>query len=506
MSGIRRQSLISSAVIYIGFAVGLLNVYLFTKEGIFQDEQFGLYNAFIAMALMMTAFSGLAMPAYLNKFFPYYQAHRPAKRNEQFSIALVVGMTGFAVVALLGWLGKDLVIQKYGTNAPYLITYYGWLFPLVFGMTLYALLEAWAWNQRRSILTNLLKELVWRLYITALIIAYGSGWIDFSVFVQAFSLSYLFIAGWLLIELLRTGKIHFSLHISSLTKRLKPTILSFCLFVFFGMAILQLALVFDSLVISSLLQGALAQLAIYSLAQNMAAVIQAPQRGLVSASIPPLAKAWKEKNLPEIQRIYQRSSINQLIFATGLLTLFSLDFQEGIAAVGLQSNYQAAFPVVLILGTARLVDMGTGLNTQIIQTSSRWRFELISGILLLLITLPSSYFLTKSYGIQGTAFAQLIAITTYNLIRIVFLWKNFSLFPFNRNSAWVLLIGAISYLITRLLTDALSGWTALFIQSLLFLGIYSITVYQLKLSPDLKPLWETLQQNLKLKKNRAPLA
>ena len=147
----------------------------------------------------------------------------------------------------------------------------------------------------------------------------------------------------------------------------------------------------------------------------------------------PLAKAWKEKNLTEIQRIYQRSSINQLIFATGLLALFALDFQEGIDAVGLQSSYQAAFPVILILGTARLVDMGTGLNTQIIQTSTRWRFELISGVLLLLITLPSSYFLTKSYGIQGTALAQLIAISSYNLIRIVFLWKNFSLFPFQWN-------------------------------------------------------------------------
>jgi O-antigen/teichoic acid export membrane protein len=496
MSGIRRQSLISSAVIYVGFAVGLLNVYLFTKEGIFQKEQFGLYNAFIAVALMMMAFSGLGMPAYLNKFFPYYQAHRPEKQNEQFSLALLVSLTGFVLIALFGWLGKDLVIRKYGTNAPDLVTYYGWLFPLGLGMTLFALLEAWAWNHQRSVLTNLLKEFIWRLYITVLIIAYGSGWIEFPVFVQAFSLSYLFIAALLMTHLLVTGKIHFCFRISPLTKRMKKIILSLCLFVFAGMAILQLALVFDSLVISSLLQGALAQLAIYSLAQNMAAVIQAPQRGLVSASIPPLAKAWKEKNLTEIQRIYQRSSINQLIFATGLLALFALDFQEGIDAVGLQSSYQSAFPVILILGTARLVDMGTGLNTQIIQTSTRWRFELISGVLLLLITLPSSYFLTKSYGIQGTALAQLIAISSYNLIRIVFLWKNFSLFPFQWNSVWVLVIGVISYAASRLMTDGLSGWTALLIQSILFVGFYSISVYRLKLSPDLQPVWETLWKKI----------
>ena len=497
MSGIRRQSLISSVVIYSGFAVGLLNVYLFTKEGIFQNEQFGLYNAFIALALVMMACSGLAMPAYLSKFFPYYQAHLPAKKNEQFSIALTISLVGFSVVALLGWLGKDLMIRKYGTNAPDLITYYGWLFPLGLGLTLFAILEVWAWNQQRSVITNLLKELVWRLYITALILAYAFKWIDFSGFIQAFSMSYLFIALILLAYLLYRGKIHFYFHISSLTKRLRKPIISLCLFVFVGMAILQLALVFDSLVISSLLQGALAQLAIYSLAQNMAAVIQAPQRGLVSAAIPPLAKAWKEKNLPEIQRIYQRSSINQLIFAGGMLALFALDFQEGIALIGLKSDYQAAFPVILILGMARLVDMGTGLNTQIIQTSTRWRFELISGILLLLITLPASYWLTKSYGIKGAALAQLIAITVYNLIRIAFLWKNFALFPFSRNTAWVVGLGILSYSATRMLTESLSGWTALFVQSLTFLLIYAVSVYKMELSPDLKPIWETLLKKLK---------
>jgi O-antigen/teichoic acid export membrane protein len=496
MSGIRRQSLISSAVIYVGFAIGLLNVYLFTKDGIFEKEQFGLYNAFIAVALMMMAFSGLGMPAYLNKFFPYYQSHRPEKQNEQFSLALLISLAGFALIALLGWLGKDLVIRKYGTNAPDLITYYGWLFPLGLGMTLFALLEAWAWNHQRSVMTNLLKELIWRLYITGLILAYGAGWIDFPAFIQAFSMSYLLITTFLLIYLLTTGKLTFYFRISPLTKRLKRSIISLCVFVFFGMAVLQLALVFDSLVISSLLQGALAQLAVYSLAQNMAAVIQAPQRGLVSASIPPLAKAWKEKKLHEIQRIYQRSSINQLIFATGLLSLFMLDFQEGIEAVGLQPSYQAAFPVILILGTAKLVDMGTGLNTQIIQTSTRWRFELWSGITLLIITLPTSYWLTKSHGIQGTAIAQLISITSYNLIRIVFLWKNFSLFPFTRQTPIPLLLGIGSYVLTRLVTDPLSGWAALATQSVLFIALYAGGTYYLDLSPDVKPVWRTIKRKL----------
>lgn len=495
MSGIRRQSLISSAVIYVGFAVGLFNIFLFTKQGIFEKEQFGLYNAFIAVALLMSAFSTLAMPVYLIKFFPYYQSHR-AEKNEQFTLALLISLIGFGLVALVGYLGKGLVIQKYGTNAPDLISQYGWLFPLGLGMTIYALLEAWAWNYKHSVLTNLLKELIWRLYVTGLILAFAFGWIDFNGFVRIFSLSYLFIAGILFVYLFSSGKLEFHFQISTLTKRLRGIILRLCLFVFCGMIILQLAMVFDSLVIASVLQGAMAQLAVYSLAQNMAAVIQAPQRGLISASIPPLSLAWKEKNLPEIQRIYQRSSINQLIFAIGLLSLFALDFEEGIEAVGLQSSYLAAFPVVLILGLARLVDMGTGLNTQIIQTSTRWRFELWSGVALLTVMLPSSYWLTKSYGIIGAAGAQLIAITVYNLIRIVFLWKNFQLFPFTRQSVWVIVLGVLSFGLTQWVTGVLTGWTALFSQSLLFLTLYLTSVYYADLSPDIKPIWLMVRKKI----------
>ena len=50
---IRRQSIISSVVIYIGFLIGLCNIYFFTKQGRFEEAQFGLYNAFIAIATMM---------------------------------------------------------------------------------------------------------------------------------------------------------------------------------------------------------------------------------------------------------------------------------------------------------------------------------------------------------------------------------------------------------------------------------------------------------------------
>src|SRR5437868_12874537 len=98
MSTIRRQSIISSIVIYIGFVVGLLNTYLFTKQGSFTETQYGLTGIFIAIATIMMAFSQLAMPSYIYKFFPYYHDHLPPKKNDLLTWALVVSTIGFILV------------------------------------------------------------------------------------------------------------------------------------------------------------------------------------------------------------------------------------------------------------------------------------------------------------------------------------------------------------------------------------------------------------------------
>ena len=77
MSNIRRQSIISSGVVYIGFVVGLLNIYFFTKQDLFLSSQYGLTTIFIAIATLMMAFSTLAMPSYIFKFYPYYKDNLP---------------------------------------------------------------------------------------------------------------------------------------------------------------------------------------------------------------------------------------------------------------------------------------------------------------------------------------------------------------------------------------------------------------------------------------------
>ena len=163
MSSIRRQSIISAFVIYIGFAIGLLNIYFFTREGLprFTEDEYGLTSIFIAVSTLMGAFAMMVMPSYIIKFYHYYADRLPAKKNDLITWALLVSFIGFLLVMAAGWFFKSLVIRKFGENAPLLVTYYYWIFPMGLGLTIYTVLEAYTWGLGKPVLTSFLREVQW---------------------------------------------------------------------------------------------------------------------------------------------------------------------------------------------------------------------------------------------------------------------------------------------------------------------------------------------------------
>jgi O-antigen/teichoic acid export membrane protein len=500
MSNIRRQSILSTLVIYIGFAIGLLNTYLFTRKGSFPDlHQFGLYNAFIAIATIMMAFSNLGITTFISKFFPYYKHHLKDEENDILGISVIINSIGIGLLLITGYVIKPMVVRKYSGNAPEIDQYYQWIFPLAIGLLIFNILEAYSWQLRKSVLTNFLREGVWRLFTTVLILLYLSGIMSsFDTFIKCFAFSYPFIALTLLTYLIFTKQIHINFSYSKVTKRFKRTIYKLCSFVYAGSLLFTVAQMFDSLVIPSVLTDGLAMLAVYSLAQSLVAMIQAPQRGIVAASMGPLSKAWREKDLVLIQKIYHRSSINQLLFALTLFGLLWLNYFNAVETLQLKESYKLAFTVILLLGSTKIIDMGTGINSQIIATSSYWRFELTSGIILILIMLPVTYLLTKEFGINGTATAQLISIGIYNTIRLIFLWKKFKLQPFKLTTLLAFLWGLLVMATTYFLFDTQMGWFGLISRSCFFVLVFAIGTIYFRFSPDVEPVWATLKKRLGL--------
>lgn len=252
--------------------------------------------------------------------------------------------------------------------------------------------------------------------------------------------------------------------------------------------------------IAAVLEKGIDLAGVFGFATVITSIIQAPQRGIVAASLPHLSKAWKDKNFPLLQRIYQRSSINQLIFACGIFLLIWMNFSEAIKTFGIKATYLEGAWVFFLLGLTKIVDMGTGVNAQIIATSTKWRFELVSGIILLLIMLPLTYFFTKSFGLTGPAIATLISITIYNFLRIIFLWKKFKLFPFTLQTLITLLLAIVCYGICYYAFNHLQGFTGMILRSLVFIALYATGTILLNLTPDIKPVLNAVLERIGKKK------
>jgi O-antigen/teichoic acid export membrane protein len=489
-------------MVYVGFALGFFNTYLFTKEGGFTKEQYGLTGIFIALANLMFSFANLGMPSYIFKFYPYYQDNLEKKRNDILTWALLVSLIGFCFVVIGGIYFKDLIIFKFGKNSPEFVNYYYWIFPFGLGLTLYSILESYAWQQQKSIFTNFLREVFFRALTTILIICTFIGWLGkYDLFIKIYSFTYLITALFLLVYLVKNGNLHLTFKVSVVTKKFSKKILTLVKFIYGGTLVYAVAGVFDTILLASVSINGLAAVAVYSLAQNMASLIQAPQRGIISSSIAALSKAWKDKDQNRILNIYRQSSINQLVFAVGMFCLIWLNFEDGIFTFHLQSGYIDAKWIFFFIGLMRIVDMGTGLNAQIISTSTLWKFEFYTGIILLSLTLPMNYILTKYYfDVMGPAIANLFSFTIYNLIRFWYLKKKFNMQPFTLKSLYTIILGIVSFYVCFYLFDSYHGFIWLVIRSTCFIGLYGCGTILLKLSSDIIPVWNSFQKRLGLNK------
>jgi hypothetical protein len=178
--------------------------------------------------------------------------------------------------------------------------------------------------------------------------------------------------------------------------------------------------------------------------------------------------------------------------------LIWLNYERAVSTLQLNPIYLAGKWVVFFLGIKYIIDMGTGVNAQIIGTSTFWRFEFFCGVLLLSLAVPLNIILVKRFGIIGAAYSNVIAFSIYNILRLLFLWLKFQLMPFTQNTLFVILHSSICYLICYYLFRNVQGWTGIILSSIVFIALFGVSALYFKFSPDILPVWETIRKRMKI--------
>jgi O-antigen/teichoic acid export membrane protein len=171
----------------------------------------------------------------------------------------------------------------------------------------------------------------------------------------------------------------------------------------------------------------------------------------------------------------------------GLILLTVPDLVEMLNFFGRKTNadYSIIIQIVLFMGLARVIDLGAGINAQIIVTSSFWRFDFFSNILYTFLALPLNFILIKKFGIIGLAYANLISLSAYNAIRYIFLWKKFGLQPYTIKNLFTLLIAAASFLLTWIVPIDTAWYFSIFIRSAIFCILFVPSILYFDVAPEL---------------------
>jgi O-antigen/teichoic acid export membrane protein len=316
--------------------------------------------------------------------------------------------------------------------------------------------------------------------------------ISFDTFVHVFTFFYLILFLTLAGYLIKSGELHFPFIISRVTKKFWKKMLGMQVLIYSGTLIASIAATIDSFIIAKF-QG-LAVVGVFGLAQYAANLVQVPQRSIQAVSAGILSRAWKDKNLNEINRIYKRSCINLMLLALFIFGNLWLNVHQGMQVLNIQKEYEAGLGVIFILGMVRIIDAATGLNGMVIGTSTFWRFDFFSGVILLAFRLPITYYLIKHYGIIGSSFAELISYSAYNLIRYEFLRRKFNMQPFDLKTIWALATAVLAYFFTYYIFQQLNGWMGIILRTLSFSGIMALGIFYLQLTPDAMQLYHNLRK------------
>lgn len=489
MAEIQKQSIYSTIIIYLGFLLGAFNVIILFPK-VFSEEQVGLIRTLLDASLFLGTLGLFASNIISYKFHPYYKNYLPDNKNDLPGLSLAFILVGLIIVLLLIYFGKPLIIRKFSANASLFVHYYYWLIPLTI---FYAFMELWftfSVNQLRSVFPNFVKEFAARLIITVFTILYFVNLVDFNQFITLYSSLYVILFLLLYFYVKKYTEIKFVFSISKVTKRLWKKIITYQSFVMGGLVFYIISQYIDTFFISGLV--GLSGTAVFSIATFIATLLQVPQRAMTNISIPIIARAWKEKNYAKIKEVYSKSSINLLITALLLFVLIwsSIDNLYSI----LPPKYSEGKYVLLILCISKIIDLGTGLNNIVILTSNKWRFDFITGVILIFCVLFLNYFLVKAYGIMGSAFSNLISFTIYNAIRYFFLWIKFGFQPFTIYTFLIILLSIGIYFIQLLIPYCYNWFVDSAVRCIFIICIYFFILYRFKFSEDIQHI---LKKNIK---------
>lgn len=140
---------------------------------------------------------------------------------------------------------------------------------------------------------------------------------------------------------------------------------------------------------------------------------------------------------------------------------------------------------VLFISLAKLYDMVTGINAEIIGTSQYYRIDILIFFVLNVIGIALNFFLIPLYGLNGAAYAVFASVFLYNTMRFFFIAIVMKIQPFTRKTFYTGLCAVCTYSIVLIIPSIKVTMIDVIIRTLLIGAIFGGMILTFHISEDI---------------------
>jgi O-antigen/teichoic acid export membrane protein len=437
----------------------------------------GLVVALLALSNLVQPFISFGVQHAVIKF--YSSCETKEEKDKLLSFSLILPLLVFTILLIISFFFHHQITDFIATENEEMGKYAYLILAVAFSTSLFEVFYNWLRIQLYSVFGNFLKEFFPRALIFTLLLIYAFGGLDLDGFIMTLIWGYylrlLLVVVYSLVKY--TPKFSFAL------PHQFKSILRYSLLIFMSGTAASLILDIDKSMISNILT--VENVAYYSVAIFIAAVIEFPGRAMFQIISPLVAKALNDGDALTLLKLLKKSANNLLLISGLLFLLINLNLNDFYSWVNL-GDYSVAIEVVLIVSLGKLFTMSLGCLNNIITNSKYYAyvfwFSTTSAVLAVVLNL----YLIQWYGIIGAAYATLMVIVLINFLKILLVQLRFKINPYSKKTYLTLGIVLILYFTISEVSFEFDPFVSLVLRSILITAAFSTLAFILKLTVDLQ--------------------
>ena len=473
MGIVARQSIKGTIATYIGVAVGIVTTFFIQTKAL-QPEQIGLIDVLLQCSILFSGLAQLGTSSSAMRYYPFFkdEEHRD---HGFFGWTLLVPFIGFALFLLAFLLFKDSVVGFFSKDSTMFGDYVYFVIPLAFFMLYIAVFETNSNLLLRIVLPKFVREVGLRVGTLLIYLLYFYKVIGFDGVVVAFCVMYGLATLINVVYLLTLKRVSFKIEREFVSKQIKRDFLFYTLFMLTAALAGNMIPMLSKFFVAGKTGFRLA--GVFTIATNIAALIEMPYRSLGAISRPHISEAMARKDVHAADTLCKNVALHQFIAGTFVFLIVWINIDVLFDLLPNGDIYRVGKWAVLILSLSRLVYSTFAVTTTVLSYSKYYYYSLVFTILLAGMSIGLNEWLVPKWDINGGALANAVSYFVYFILLLVFIKWKIGVQPLSGKMLPVALVVLALFGLNWLWTSFLTPW---------FAGLFVKPIYGLLIDAVLK--------------------